>query len=175
MSKVRTGLQGAGRGTNETKNKAGWLKSELGRASKAASVGGLFHFKLATVQLTSAAGDYSSKQLDVFVLHDRHLFRKPWLDQAAECSSTSRREQAPRKGDGFLTQISAGDDRTESATGNGLRHTPQGCEGRIKSRPAGSCRRVFSEQLLKPQKLESCRRAGTILPPFERLYLVLEG
>ena len=103
------------------------------------------------------------------------FFRKPWLDQAAECSSTSRREQAPRKGDGFLTQISAGDDRTESATGNGLRHTPQGCEGRIKSRPAGSCRRVFSEQLLKPQKLESCRRAGTILPPFERLYLVLEG
>src|SRR5258708_25438871 len=40
-----------------------------------------------------AAGDYSSKQLDVFVLHNRHLFRKPWLDQAAECSSTSRREQ----------------------------------------------------------------------------------
>src|ERR1700756_4219842 len=39
MSKVRTGLQGAGRGTNETRNKAGWLKSELGRASKAASVG----------------------------------------------------------------------------------------------------------------------------------------
>jgi hypothetical protein len=32
-----------------------------------------------------AAGDYSSKQLDVFVLHDRHLFRKPWLDLAAEC------------------------------------------------------------------------------------------
>src|SRR5258706_7446135 len=81
----------------------------------------------------------------------------------------------PERGDGFSTQISAGDDRTESATGNGLRHTPQGCEGRIKSRPAGSCRRVFSEQLLKPQKLESCRRAGTILPPFERLYLVLEG
>src|SRR5258707_12118122 len=62
-----------------------------------------------------AAGDYSSKHLDVFVLHDRHLFRKPWLDQAAEGSSTSRREQAPRKGDGFLTQISSGDDRTESA------------------------------------------------------------
>jgi hypothetical protein len=31
MSKVRTGLQGAGRGTNETENKAGWLESELGR------------------------------------------------------------------------------------------------------------------------------------------------
>src|SRR5258708_7268370 len=36
-----------------------------------------------------AAGDYSSKQLDVFVLHDRHLFRKPWLDQAAECSGAA--------------------------------------------------------------------------------------
>jgi hypothetical protein len=27
-----------------------------------------------------AAGDYSSKQLDVFALHDGHLFGKPWLD-----------------------------------------------------------------------------------------------
>jgi hypothetical protein len=33
-----------------------------------------------------AAGDYSSKQLDVFALHHRHLFRKALaLDQAAEC------------------------------------------------------------------------------------------
>jgi hypothetical protein len=34
------------------------------------------------------AGDYSSKQIDVFVLHNRHLFRRPWLDQAAEVSTT---------------------------------------------------------------------------------------
>jgi hypothetical protein len=73
-----------------------------------------------------SAGDYSSKQLDVFVLHDRHLFRKRWLDQAAECSSTSRREQpetseSTPKGDGFLSQISAGADRTGNGIGNDWR------------------------------------------------------
>jgi hypothetical protein len=46
MSKVRTGLQGAGRGTNEAENKAGWLESEQAGASKTTSVGGHVHFKL---------------------------------------------------------------------------------------------------------------------------------
>src|SRR6476619_4132931 len=68
----------------------------------------LLRSTLHAVYFSPAAGDYSSKQLDVFVLHDHHLFRKPWLDQAAECSSTSRREQpetseSTPKGDGLLT------------------------------------------------------------------------
>src|SRR6266436_1639679 len=57
------------------------------------------------------------------------FLESPGLDQAAECSSTSRREQAPRKGDGFLAQISAGGDRIGSGTGSGLRHTRGGSGG----------------------------------------------
>ena len=57
---------------------------------------------------TSAARDYSSKQLDVFVLHNRHLFRKP-LDQAgrvlsqpARGESNRKRAEAFPKGDGLF-------------------------------------------------------------------------
>jgi hypothetical protein len=39
---VRAGLQGAWQRTNETANKAGWLKTELDRGEQGPSVGGLF-------------------------------------------------------------------------------------------------------------------------------------
>jgi hypothetical protein len=74
---------------------------------------------------------YSSKQLDVFVLHDRHLFRKPWLDQAP---------------DGFLSQISAGADRTGNGIGNDWRAIAGGL-GVTGSQPISGSRSLPGEDL----------------------------